>query len=617
MLPFTAGPARRSPVPLVALLLLVGPGCGGGTGEGGHEARLAALSVSAGELVPGFSPDVHTYSLDLGGLAAGIVVTPTAMQAGTVIHVEGQEVPSADMSDPVPVSSGGVVPILVTTVAGDGVTSSSYTILVLRAQLDSATLQAYLKKHAHSLDATGEPDYATNHFLGYSVAVDGDTLVVGAPSESGSGAGVNPAVGGSSGASGGSGAAYVFVRNGGAWTQQAYLKATQPGFGDQFGISVAVSGDRIIVGAPYEDSGQAGPQGLGVLLDETVPVAGAAYVYVRSGSTWTPDQVLKGIPHASDQFGQSVGVSGETFVVGAPGDPSSARTVNGDPGNSEAPSSGAAYVFRRNGSLWTYDYLKAPNADPNDLFGRSVAVSGDYVVVGALGESSQGAFRYPTPDDNSMGGAGAAYVFRRKPHPVTGRPTWSFDAFLKSPAPDAEDSFGRAVAISGRHVVVGALGEDGGYGGGAPLLTDNSAPDAGAAFVFSRTGVTWGDPQILKAAQPTAGDRFGTSVSVSGLLVAVGADLEDGGGAGVSPILDELGTDTGAAYVFVIGPPWLTPLYVKAHVPDPGDAFGAAVAISGDTLVVGAHGEQSIAVGVNGDATDDTGPAHGAAYVYR
>ena len=106
-------------------------------------------------------------------------------------------------------------------------------------------------------------------------------------------------------------------------------------------------------------------------------------------------------------------------------------------------------------------------------------------------------------------------------------------------------------------------------------------------------------------------------MSVSGLIVAVGAPDEDGSGVGVAPPVDELRPGSGAAHVFVIGPPWLPPLYVKAHVPDPGDAFGASVAVSGDTLVVGAIDEQSIALGVNGDATDDTGPALGAAYVYR
>ena len=249
--PASPGPTARIRLGalLVLLPLAVGCGSGGGPVAVSHEARLADLAVSGGELVPAFSPDVHTYSLDVGGLAAGIVVSPTALGSGTVIRVQGDEVSSADASDPVPIAPGGVQAILVETTASDGVATSSYTILVLRAQLESATLEAYLKKHAHVTDALGLR-YDADHHFGYAVALSGDTLVVGAPLESGSGAGVDPPVGGVSVASG---AAYVFVRTAGAWAQQAYLKSPQPAPGDEFGFSVAVSGDWILVGAPYAD----------------------------------------------------------------------------------------------------------------------------------------------------------------------------------------------------------------------------------------------------------------------------------------------------------------------------------------------------------------------------
>lgn len=341
-----ASPARPAGLRRAALLLLLGvtAGCGGGggAGEGGHDDRLAALAVSAGELVPAFSPDIHTYSLDVGGLAAGLLLTPTALEPGTVIRVDGDEVPSADLSDPVPVPPDGVTPILVTTVAGDGVSASSYTVLVLRAQFEAATLQAYLKKHAHVTDALGQR-YDSDHLFGFSVAVSGDTLVAGAPLESGSGAGVNPPVGGVSAASG---AAYVFVRSNGSWSQQAYLKAPQPGAGDQFGRAVAVSGDRILIGAPYEGSSQSGPHGLGTTFDDTMPDAGAACVFVI-GPPWGPGLYVKAhVPDADDSFGVSVAFSGDTLVVGALNVQSIALGVNGNAADNTGPALGAAYVYR-------------------------------------------------------------------------------------------------------------------------------------------------------------------------------------------------------------------------------------------------------------------------------
>ena len=610
----TASPGPTARIRLGALLVLLplaaGCGSGGGPGAVSDEARLASLSVTGGELVPAFSPDVHTYSLDVGGLAAGIVVSPTALGSGTAIRVQGDEVPSADESDPVLIPPGGVQAILVETTASDGVATSSYTILVIRALLESATLEGYLKKHAHVTDALGLR-YDADHHFGYAVALSGDTLVVGAPLESGSGAGVDPPVGGVSVASG---AAYVFVRTAGAWAQQAYLKSPQPARGDEFGFSVAISGDLILVGAPYADSSKG-------------PDAGAATLFSRSGGSWAvaPSSGPIGPIDPGDHYGWSVAVStnasGTTIVVGAPGEDSGKPT---DASDNSAESAGIAWIEFGRGDLAASIYVKASNAQAGDLFGQAVAVSGDTLVVGAPGESSAAGFSNRNPLDNAAIFAGAAYVYGFRSNPTRprmfrlGSPgSWVLDAYLKAPVPDPFDLFGASVSVSGRRVVVGAPGEDGGFGTSAALLTDNSALDAGAAFLFTRTGVTWGGPQILKADQPTAGDHFGTSVSVSGLIVAVGAPDEDGSGVGVAPPVDELRPGSGAAHVFVIGPPWLSPLYVKAHVPDPGDAFGTSVAVSGDTLVVGAIDEQSIALGVNGDATDDTGPALGAAYVYR
>jgi hypothetical protein len=263
--------------------------------------------------------------------------------------------------------------------------------------------QAYLKA-----SNTGVEDN-----FGTSVAVSGDTVVVGAEGEDSNATGINGNRGDNSAAE--SGAAYVFVRSGTTWSQQAYLKASNTGADDAFGISVAVSGDTLVVGARFEArnaTGVNGNQG-----DNSAPFSGAAYVFVRGGTTWRQQAYLKASNTGAgddfgDDFGYRVAVSGDTVVVGAPGEASNATGVNGNQSNNSATFAGAAYVFVRSGTTWRQQaYLKASNTDANDRFGYSVAVSGDTVVVGALFEASNARGVNGNQGDNSLGKSSAAYVF--------------------------------------------------------------------------------------------------------------------------------------------------------------------------------------------------------------
>jgi hypothetical protein len=230
----------------------------------------------------------------------------------------------------------------------------------------------------------------SNSWLGYAVAVSGDTMVVGAPFEDSSATGVN----GSPTDSGAidSGAAYVFVRSGANWVQHAYLKASNAEAGDLFGLTVAISGDTIVVGAYAEDSNVTGVNGN--QTDNSATNSGAAYVFVRSGTNWTQQAYLKASnTEAGDNFGYSVAVSGDTIVVGAVWEDSNATGVNGNQADNSAKNSGAAYVFVRSGTDWTQQaYLKASNTQGGtpygDEFGFSVAISGDTIVVGAQEEAS-------------------------------------------------------------------------------------------------------------------------------------------------------------------------------------------------------------------------------------
>ncbi|PYK69864.1 MAG: hypothetical protein DME45_00380 [Verrucomicrobia bacterium] len=447
--------------------------------------------------------------------------------------------------------------------------------------VDPIAQQAYVK--ASNTDA--------GDLFGSSIAIFGDTVVVGAPNENSAATGINGNQSNNSAVN--AGAAYVFVRNGSSWSQQAYLKASNTGAGDLFGISVAISGDTVVVGAQLEASAATGINGN--QSDNSAPDAGAAYVFVRNGATWTQQAYLKASnTDANDVFGRSVAISGNTIVVGASGEASAATGVNGVQSDNSAPGAGAAYVFVRDGNTWTQQaYLKASQAGPA-AFGFDVAISGDTAVVGEE-ESS-----------------GAAYVF------VRSGTTWTQQALLTASNAEAGDFFGMAVAISGNTSVVGAQHEASAATGINGNQSDNSATDAGAAYVFVRNGTTWMQQAYLKGSNTEAFDRFGVRVAISGDTAVVGAIGEDSSATGVNgDESDNTSSFAGAAYVFFrSGSTWTEQAYLKASNTGAFDEFGYSVAISGDTVAIGAWDEGSAATGINGDQSDNSAGTAGAAYIF-
>jgi len=397
--------------------------------------------------------------------------------------------------------------------------------------------------------------------FGRAVAISGNTMVVGANQE-GTGAAK-------------SGAAYVFVRTGDTWTQQAFLKADNAQLNDEFGISVAISGDTIVVGAWNEDGND---------VDNSAYNSGAAYVFTRSGTTWTQQAYLKQTyPGQDDSFGVSVGISGETIVVGASDEDSNAVGVNGDQNNDGRPRTGAAYVFTRTGTTWSQQaFLKASNPDTNDYFGTAVAIASNTIVVGAPFESSAAVAANGNQADNSLNKAGAAYVFKR----TSG--VWTQQAYLKANNTGAEDVFGTSVAVySGptglETVVVGAPGEasnatiPGGNG------ANNSAPGAGAVYVFRPAVPYWVLQAYLKASNAEANDSFGSAVAVSVDAVAVGAPREYSNATGINGNqANNSNFFTGAVYLFSrAGTLWGQQAYVKASNSNAADEFGDRLAMSG------------------------------------
>ena len=310
-----------------------------------------------------------------------------------------------------------------------------------------------------------------------AVSADGNTLAVGAPQEGSGATGVNGDASLNNAAS--AGAVYIFTRNGvGTWTQQAYIKASNTEAGDLFGNAVTLSGDgtTLAVGANQEDGPDSGINGTHQALN-TATDAGAVYVFTQDGvGTWTQQAYVKASnTGAGEQIGYAVALSssGGTLAAGAPYEDTSITD------------SGAVYLYTRDGTgVWSQQAMvKAANTGAGDNFGRALALDdgGDTLVVSAPGEDSAATGIGGDPADNSINGAGAAYVFTRD-----AADAWSQSTYLKATNPDTNDAFGISVAVNGDGgtVAVGADLEDGSATGIDGDESDNNSNAAGAAYLY-------------------------------------------------------------------------------------------------------------------------------------
>ncbi|HMX29108.1 MAG TPA: putative Ig domain-containing protein, partial [Blastocatellia bacterium] len=352
-------------------------------------------------------------------------------------------------------------------------------------------------------------DGAPNDYLGYSVALDGNTAVIGAPYDDDT-----------------RGSAYVFVRSGTTWTQQTRLTANDGALNDYFGWSVAIKGDTALIGTLY------GPGNADA--DE-----GAAYVFVRSGTTWTlQKKLIADDGQAFAQFGTAVALDGDTAIIGAPDYQRPALLLK----------TGAAYIFTRSGTTWSRQAkLLADDGDGGDQFGAAVAVDGDTVLVGAPHNAV------------TVAEQGAAYIFTRA------GTNWTQQPLLTTSPAVANAGFGNAVALNGESALIGAYR----YG----------SDDRGSVYSYRRFVKGFSSTGQFSAPNPTADGHFGASVALSGDTAIVGAALG----------LFQSGEDQRSAYAFVYSGVWN---YVRQFGTDFGsarDGFGYAVAISGDTVLVGAY----------------------------
>jgi len=485
---------------------------------------------------------------------------------------------------------------------------------------------------------------------GTSIAISGDanTMAVGAPFESGGSPGVNGNQADNSAYA--AGAVYVYVRQGNSWTQQAYVKASNPGQNDHFGSSVALSrdGNTMAVAAHWEESAATGINGN--QNDNSIPQAGAVYVFTRMGTTWRQQAYVKASNTGSaaqgdgDQFGFSLALSGDgnTLAVGAITEDGVAQQINGNDKDDTAQSAGAVYVFSRTGGTWTQQaYVKSATQVAGDLLGFSVALSfdGNTLAAAAFDEDGSGRGINP-PYDNKSISSGALYVFTRQ------NGSWSQQAYIKGSRGETSDGFGFATSISedGNTIAVGA-GDEACLTPGIdpPGCADDAPPGrganiwVGAAYVFVRTGTTWREQSFIKAPNARPYNSFGVRLALSGdgNTLAVSSYLEDSAVRGVRPPMIQQfliqsifnawrehkneAEESGALYVFTrTGAKWTAGAIIKSDNNDAGDEFGSAVAVSGDgrTIVAGAHQEDGAARGVNGNQADNAAADSGAAYVF-
>jgi hypothetical protein len=456
-----------------------------------------------------------------------------------------------------------------------------------------------------------------------ALSIDGNTLAVGARAEDSNATGMGGDQ--TDNSANFSGAVYIFKRSAnGLWSQEAYIKPSNTGANDFFGCSLSLSsdGNTLAVGALGEASNATGINGN--QLDNSVDLAGAVYVFVRASGVWSQQSYIKASnTDQQDNFGKSVTLSadGNTLAVGASSESSNATGIGGNQFDNSAQDSGAVYVFTRAGNLWSQQaYVKASNTGAFNYFGYSVSLSGDgnTLAVGALGESSNATGINGNQFDNSADRAGAVYVF------VRNSGVWSQEAYIKASNTGRQDGFGSSVSLSGdgNTLAVGAGAEDSESVGVGGNQADNSAQDAGAVYVFVRTGSVWSQQSYIKASNTAAHDVFGYTVALSadGNTLAVAAAGESSGALGIGGDQgDNSVFASGAVYLFKrTNATWSQQSYIKATNTGAIDEFGQSLSLNvdGSILVVGADGEDSSATGIGGDPSDNSAIDAGAVYVY-
>ncbi len=526
----------------------------------------SALAVSAtlNGLTPGATYHYRIVGASSGGTASGDNMTFTT---ASTLHVPRNLLTTL----PSPATGAQTNAQFGTSVAVDGIYTVVGSPLDDAGATDCGVVKVYHTNTGALLHTIANPSPATGDSFGFSVRISGTRVVVGAYADD---TGTTDA-----------GSAYVYDLSGSTPTiPMVTLNNPGPGGLDYFGQSVAISGMRVIVGAHNDDTG-ASNAGSAYVYDlssitPTVPEvtlnnpgaavndffgisvaisgarvvvgaygddtgaadAGSAYVYdLSSGTPAAPVTTLNNpAPVASDSFGNAVSISGTRLVVGARQD------------DALATDSGSVYAYDLTSGTPAVPNLTLnnPGTEASDYFGTSVALSGTTLVVGSL------------YDNTGAGDAGSAYVFDL----VSGTPTVPIHT-LNNPAPLASDEFGSSGAIAGTKIVIGSLRDDAG------------ATDAGSAYIYDITSGTPTVPTVtLNSPGPSTDDRFGIATAISGTRTAVGMPREDTGASNAGSVF---------VYDSTSGTPTVPVFTLSNPGPAADDNFGNAVAIQGSRVLVG------------------------------
>ena len=471
---------------------------------------------------------------------------------------------------------------------------------------------------------------AAGDLFGWSVGIspDANAIVIGAPGEGSSSTGVNHWP--TDNTIPGAGAVYLYRLYGGLWDLSAYFKPAHNGAGYNFGNVVAISADFLTVAiAEHNDASNATGVN-GDSSDTSAPGAGSVYVFhldFRRG--WQQTAYLKASnARAGQSFGSALALSadGNTIVVGASSESSSATGINGDGTDTSARGAGAVYVFRNNGTWQQEAYIKASNTDTNDAFGAALSVSsdGNTIAVGALNESSSATGINGNEADNSALSAGAAYIFRF----ASG--AWSQEAYIKASNTSIGANFGGSVALTtdGNSLAVGAVGESSNASGIGGNQSDTSLNASGAVYYYEFASSAWSQRYYIKSPSPAAIQSFGTSLAFAypmdgEKLLFVGAYAEtsiNGLGITTPPAASDTGVEgVGAVYTVAITSDGASEVSrYKPFAAQADENFGWSIATSSDGAftVIGAYCENGNATTVNGDWTNTDAACSGAAFEY-
>ena len=562
-------------------------------------ADLTALLVSTGDLQPTFTPLTTSYNVSVNNETEILTVTPTSEDTNAITRVNGTLVTSGSESQAIDLIIGAnVINVLVT--AEDGETEKNYIISVSRAVAvsDNAALSLLTASAGELL-----PEFSQS-ILDYSMSVTNDvasTNVTATSDDQNATITVNGA---------------------------SVDSATASGL-----IDLAVGETIIEIVVLAADTINSNTYTLTITRDVAVSNNADLSQLTLSSGSLTPSFNSSTLTYSS-----AVDFATESMILTPTlADSNATMTINEIAATSGVPSAAidlvegdnaiSIEVIAENGTeIKTYSvtvtrqaaisfaqqaYLKASDVDANDQFGYGVSLSGDTLAVAANQEQSDATGIDGDDSNNDGGGSGAVYIFT-----VT-NDVWTQQAYIKSSNSDG-DSFGSSVALDGDTLVVGAIYEDSDATGVNGNQFNDNAFASGAAYVFTRTDDTWTQQAYLKASNTESSDLFGNEVAVDGDTIVIGAKNESSNAVGING--DESNNDaelSGAVYVFTrTAAVWSQQAYIKASNTDARDGFGDSFSISGNTLAVGAWGEDSGAVGIGGEDSDNGVSSSGAVYIF-